>query len=79
MLFRSKIVFPQGIKLGSGLDEVLEAYGNPQDVYDYEEDSWISLYYYSDSDNYMNSVDITVDRETQKVIGLNISKLDQAF
>lgn len=74
-----KIVFPQGIKLGSGLDEVLEAYGNPQDVYDYEEDSWISLYYYSDSDNYMNSVDITVDRETQKVIGLNISKLDQAF
>lgn len=76
---RVKIVFPEGIRLGSALDDVLKAYGNPQEAYEYEEDSTLSLYYFNESGNYMNSMDIMIDSDTNKVVSLSISKLDQAF
>lgn len=67
-----EIVFPGDIKIGSTLDEVLAAYGQPQDAY--EGDLIISLYYYP-SDNYMDGLDITIDKENNTVSEISIKKL----
>ena len=67
------IVYPGGITLGSTKEEVLSAYGNPQDAY--EGDSITSMYYYN-SDSYRNGMDITIDNETGKVSGITIRKFE---
>ena len=70
---KMSIVYPGGITLGSTKEEVLSAYGNPQDAY--EGDSITSMYYYN-SDSYRNGMDITIDNETGKVSGITIRKFE---
>lgn len=70
---KNSIVYPEGITIGSTKDDVLNAYGNPQDAY--EGDSITSLYYYN-SDSYQNGIDITIDNATGTVSGITLRKFE---
>lgn len=65
------IVFPGGITIGSHKDEVLEAYGQPDDSY--EGDYANSYYWYDPDGSYYNCCSIDIDPDTGVVTAMNIS------
>lgn len=63
------IIFPGGLKIGSTREEMLEKYGNTDDVY--EGDS-LCIYTWYEEDNYYSSCEMDLDTETGLINSMNI-------
>jgi len=74
------VIFPGGIQIGSTKDEVMGKYGEPDDIY--EEDEEIHMYtWYVDDDSYDNykykSCNVYIDAETGIVNHMDIQNYGQ--
>lgn len=77
---KTSIILPQGITIGSSIDDLKAAYGEPSDIKTYDDkslkDSQLYKYYAPEYDNsVLCSVWIGVDTKTNKVTSISITNL----